>query len=433
MADMRTYGHSDIQRYLQHKMTPQEMHAFEKALMDDPFLADALEGFSASNAELTGKHLSEIESKLRGDEQQAKVVAMPLQKRAWWKVAAVVLVVVTGGIFSYSLLTRKVSEKNVAQQTIPAEAKELASQKAPAQDKEMATRADSIGPVEKPLAQVEVFRKKKSIYKSPNPSRTVEEDKAGPAMAAAPMLKEDSQGIVMMDRRGESAALMDKNVDTSYTMAAPTASSAAKAMSARKTALAPALPGYEFKGRVLDEVGQPVSGASIVVRNSNKGTSADANGNFTLKAADSVLSVTVEAVGSGPKDLAIRSNVPNNDIIISRQGQNLSEAVVTPLGAPRILENEAEASPKGGWRNFVKYFYHERDSLRTKRDSIRTKNYTSHIVNIEFSLDKYGRPKDIKVLDEPDKVFAEKATEILQNGPGWKGKKNKKVQIVLPF
>ncbi|MEJ7681369.1 MAG: hypothetical protein WKG06_26665 [Segetibacter sp.] len=53
-----------IQRYLQHKMTPQEMHDFEKALMNDPFLAEALEGFSSSDVAVAEKHLSEIESEL---------------------------------------------------------------------------------------------------------------------------------------------------------------------------------------------------------------------------------------------------------------------------------------------------------------------------------------------------------------------------------
>src|SRR4028119_203424 len=113
MADMQTYGHRDIQRYLQHKMTQQEMHNFEKALMNDPFLADAFEGYSLSDAALAGKHLSDIESQLNGRKEKVKVVAMPVQKTGWWKVAAVVLTVATGGILTYSLLTTNTIEKNV--------------------------------------------------------------------------------------------------------------------------------------------------------------------------------------------------------------------------------------------------------------------------------------------------------------------------------
>jgi hypothetical protein len=37
---------SDIERYYSGKMSPQERHALEKAALDDPFLADALEGYT---------------------------------------------------------------------------------------------------------------------------------------------------------------------------------------------------------------------------------------------------------------------------------------------------------------------------------------------------------------------------------------------------
>lgn len=43
MSDHR----DDIERYLRGDMTPDEMHALEKKALEDPFLADALEGGSA--------------------------------------------------------------------------------------------------------------------------------------------------------------------------------------------------------------------------------------------------------------------------------------------------------------------------------------------------------------------------------------------------
>jgi hypothetical protein len=35
MAETHTYSHDDIQRYLQRKMSSQEMHDFERALMNE--------------------------------------------------------------------------------------------------------------------------------------------------------------------------------------------------------------------------------------------------------------------------------------------------------------------------------------------------------------------------------------------------------------
>ena len=45
----KNYTSADIQQYLDGKMDAAEMHAFEKALMDDPFLADAMEGLQETN------------------------------------------------------------------------------------------------------------------------------------------------------------------------------------------------------------------------------------------------------------------------------------------------------------------------------------------------------------------------------------------------
>ena len=39
------YSAQDIQRYLKGQMSPEEMHAIETAALDDPFLADAIEGY----------------------------------------------------------------------------------------------------------------------------------------------------------------------------------------------------------------------------------------------------------------------------------------------------------------------------------------------------------------------------------------------------
>jgi hypothetical protein len=39
---IQNYSADDIRRYWNNQMSPAEMHALEKAAMDDPFLADAL-------------------------------------------------------------------------------------------------------------------------------------------------------------------------------------------------------------------------------------------------------------------------------------------------------------------------------------------------------------------------------------------------------
>ena len=42
--NMTHYSTADIQKYLEGKLSAVEMHVMEKAALDDPFLADAIEG-----------------------------------------------------------------------------------------------------------------------------------------------------------------------------------------------------------------------------------------------------------------------------------------------------------------------------------------------------------------------------------------------------
>lgn len=243
MGDMQTYGYGDIERYLRQKMTPQEMHAFEKALMDDPFLADALEGFSTSDVELAGKHLYEIESELKGEKQKGKVVAMPLQKRSWWKVAAVILLVATGGVLSYSLLTKKGAEKNIAQQ------------KTPLQATEMATKKDSVGPAEKPLAKVEVLPNKEPFNKNRTASPIIirEEEQAPMAAMKPSRLKADTTGVLMMDKSTGSAAFMDTSMAATATLTpSKNYDTEEPAIESKKSSMPPALAKNQFKARAAD-------------------------------------------------------------------------------------------------------------------------------------------------------------------------------------
>ena len=47
-----TYSATDIQKYLKGELSAREMHELEKAALEDPFLADALEGIGQYQAHM---------------------------------------------------------------------------------------------------------------------------------------------------------------------------------------------------------------------------------------------------------------------------------------------------------------------------------------------------------------------------------------------
>ena len=86
-------------------------------------------------------------------------------------------------------------------------------------------------------------------------------------------------------------------------------------------------------GRVVDETGQPVSGASVLVRGTSNGASANTNGDFSINAKTGDVLV-VSAVGIPSREVKVSSGSSLN-IALTRQSQALSEVVVTALGIRR--------------------------------------------------------------------------------------------------
>ena len=420
MADSQTYSNSDIRRYLQRKMSQREMHDFEKALMDDPFLADAIEGYSNSDPALAERHLSAIESELGGIKETAKVVPLSVQKNHWWKVAAIVLVVITGSAVAYSLINKNTLAENNAEQVTGLV------------KTENARANDSIGPVEKPLARIDVLPGKdvanqqvRPPFKS-DPSPREKQSKGSGAIAEPPGNTASASVALTGSEPGSSAVALRAAAADNH-----------QVMSETKTMSLPAgFSQQEFKGKVLDKTGEPLAFATVRALKEEVGTIADAKGNFTLKAPDTVMEVKVVSVGYAAATFEIRSNKPVNEIMLEEEKTSLADVVVTKLQSKKERRNAvyahqaSGAEPVGGWKSFEQYAQRQVDSLKAANNV----QMDEEDVELEFSIDKEGRPTDIKAAKPIDKSFAEKAVQILSNGPKWENrKKEKKVKVIIPF
>ena len=85
-------------------------------------------------------------------------------------------------------------------------------------------------------------------------------------------------------------------------------------------------------GRVVDKSGQPVPFATIRVKGTKVGVSADANGYFTIK-ANSTETLEVTATGISPISVPVGDS-PEVTVTATRSS-NLDEVVVTALGITR--------------------------------------------------------------------------------------------------
>jgi hypothetical protein len=89
--NMKPYSLEDIERYLQGKLSPAEMHELEKAAVQDPFLADAIEGYQATDLTIAKQDLADLHNRLSSG--PAKIIPAPVKRNTWWRVAAAVTIV----------------------------------------------------------------------------------------------------------------------------------------------------------------------------------------------------------------------------------------------------------------------------------------------------------------------------------------------------
>lgn len=109
---------ADIRRYHAGEMTPQERHALEKAALDDPFLADALEGYVHSKT--PDEDLAFIRQKLFAEKQdESKVVPLRFSMVRWMSVAALLVVLAGGGWLVYTSLYQPKTGDMARQQPKP--------------------------------------------------------------------------------------------------------------------------------------------------------------------------------------------------------------------------------------------------------------------------------------------------------------------------
>ena len=91
----------------------------------------------------------------------------------------------------------------------------------------------------------------------------------------------------------------------------------------------------QIRGTVVDEAGEPVIGASIIVVGTTTGTVTNFDGTFELNAPEGAKQVTISYVGMVSQTMAIR---PKMAITLKADSQDLDEVVVVAYGTTSVRE-----------------------------------------------------------------------------------------------
>jgi hypothetical protein len=400
------YTAADFERYYNGSMPDAEMYALEKAALEDPFLADALEGYEFTAT--PSQDMLELASQIPPAKEEKKKAVVVGFKTAWLRIAAVLVLV-----FGIGYMVLKTDRNNEPVKTLAAnDNKAFIS---PAENNYKTLPADTTTAANSIVAHDMATEDKATLPSSNGTVQTVTSTfKKMPAAAPSsdyaytPSLAEDTKL-----RQQEKDASVAKEKSESELV---------KRMYQK--------PGqkYFLEGKVTDDDGSPVPFATISGSN-NTVTTSDMNGNFSLQYPDSLMLANISATGYAAVNQNFNLNTQQN-ITLRKENNNLSEVVVTAAGVQRSKKDlgsstkavpsdqlQGKASglniqPVDGMERYDQYI----DSARNR--SLPAKASRGEVV-LSFKVNRKGEPIAIKVEKSLSPAQDAEATRLLKEGPKW--------------
>ena len=445
--NIKKYSAADIEKYWKGELSRLEMNALEKAALDDPFLADALEGYQHTSS-ATGDIVllnQKLDERVSGS---VKLIPIGSRRLPWLRVAAAVVIIAGLALLvSQFLLDNK--EKTVAMQTEQADKLKSPEESTPANQKEESTadtaiapgisttisrnkdyKTDSIKSLTGNAAATQIPVSDSSTVNNLNvitPSAQIETK----APAAVTFTEKEKAEV----SRDATVQLKNKVADAGREDQFLEKNSQKRQILSQKTKAAQddinTKLNNSFTGRVIDAQHNAVPFANVTNTRDQVGTYTDISGKFNLVSDDTVLDVQIKSLGYETRNYRLMPEKKDTNLVMQEDFRARSEIMNTPNR--RVVSNRAreenrvmeEPEPVVGWSNYDTY-------VANNFNIIRTGN-TGTEVELSFQVDKSGHPADIKITRSSQCSECDmEAIRLLKEGPKWKRKgKKSKTSIVI--
>lgn len=380
---------SDIERYHSGKMSMQERHALEKAALDDPFLADALDGYEFSSAPT--EDLVKIQTKLAEKLNRKKVIPL-FQKYKWISVAAMVVIIAAAGWLVYSISGNTTDSLAVSQEK-----------------NDSVTETNSVSA---PQIKIDSGSTTGSESASVGQQTTLNQQAKTALGLSKTKSKDLANNTANQPVKAETAQQESKDInsDAATSLAVQNEAANKKSFSrlenknAGRNNATVVEPG-------INKVSEPPSARSM------------ASDNATVKGKRN--------------EVNERDSVKNINVVLHplpTDSSSLREVVVVAYGSqkkssekyPRVIIDTLE--PAEGYVKFDDYIA----SNLKMPEELKTKTVSGE-VQLSFDVNKEGQPVNIKVEKSLCQKCDEEAVRLLKDGPKWKKKKNKKGKLTIKF
>ena len=198
----------------------------------------------------------------------------------------------------------------------------------------------------------------------------------------------------------------------------------------------------QVSGKVLDEGGNPLPGANILIKGSSIGVISDVEGAYKIPLQDPNSSLLISSIGFVTEEIDLTETDSTLITTLTPDVTALSEVVVTGYGTRKkqdvtgsvaSLKSRTQPAPGIGTRRFNKYI---RENLTTESAA---QAGVEGSITISFSVEKNGSLGGFEIIVPAGYGLDEKLVQLIEDGPEWipardgDGPVREKVILNIPF
>lgn len=406
---------NDIENYLTGKLTPAEMHALEKRALDDPFLADALEGAALIDATDFSKDIAELNQRIA--KQKSSTWLWPMRIAAGVALVAVSMIAVW-------LFLKQDQEQTLALQ--PETSNELPKTQPkietppPTETKQSAPAPDTTSPAS---------QSKKEIHSTPRVKRSKQPAPLVAETKTAEQLPELSETLadnnVTKDNVSEPATSIARKETSKVTSNDPEKKQEIRLPSANEIKIA---EGYIaavdarptiVTGRVLSaEDGTPLPNVSVALKGTGVITKTDAHGRYSITANSREKTLVYSSEGLESTEVKIDGiDSTYLPVKIEMTDAAQEEAAVETSGMRDFGPTNVytiPAHPETGNRAFKQYLEKSYKYPKEARDL-----KVEGTVMIEFKVDATGALSEFRIVRGIGNGCDEEVIRLILQGAKW--------------
>ncbi len=410
------------------------MHELERRALDDPFLADALEGFEQANDQQA--NLKELKERLHQRVHYKKVKRIILW--APLSIAASVLIILAAGIWYFSG-QQTVQPKLVAQDIKP-EKKEQPVISSPSPATATVAEKNISDTIKAKQLQPKQYAATTSAGNS-NRKMAAADVKSPAATEPASTLTAEQQAAEIYKPKKDSVTADEMAVNATHQKKAATelkevtvakakaASSETLVQSRAQGVTVTPSDSKMVTGVVMGTDGQPIIGATVKVMGRPFGVVTDVHGKFALTDVSTNQTLAVNYIGYQGKKVKVGSGDSLN-ISLVPQNSSLNEVVVTRYSNKKDNDDNdgtiEDAHPTDGWHPYNEYLKKNAQSPDGKIGKVK----------ISFTVAPDGSLSQFKIIKSLSDAADKKAIDLITNGPAWVGGndgKPKEVKVSISF